>query len=336
MGAYYSQISIEERCELARLLAKGTSYGKIATALGRAPSTIMREVERNGSSREGYQARYAQEQAEARRWRGMRLERDGVLRETVLTYLQQDWSPEQVAGRLAQQAGAPVISHESIYRFIYGQIARTKNYAWRRFLPQGRTARRRHRRNRRSPASFMAQRRPLAERPAAAADRQTPGHWEADLMLFGRSGHAVLTLHERHSRLLLATRTNGKAAEPIASAMRDLLTLVPPDWRQTVTFDNGTEFARHYRLHDLGIQTFFCDTHAPWQKGGIENAIGRLRRALPRKTDLATVTAERFAQLVKAYNHTPRKCLDFQTPAEVFLKQVLHLKCESTFPLSRE
>ena len=266
----------------------------------------------------------------------MRLERDAELRQDVLERLALGWSPEEVSGRLAHDRCAPVISHESIYRFIYGQIARTKDYSWADLLPQGRTARRRRKRSKRSPASFIAHRRPLAERPAAAADRQTPGHWEVDLMLFGRGGQAVLTLHERHSRLLLATRTNGKAAEPIASAMRDLLALVPPDWRQTATFDNGTEFARHYRLHDLGVQTFFCDTRAPWQKGGVENAIGRLRRVLPRKTDLATVSADRFAQLVQAYNHTPRKCLDFQTPTEVFLKQVLHLQCESTFPRARE
>ncbi len=167
-------------------------------------------------------------------------------------------------------------------------------------------------------------------------------------MLFGRGGPAVLTLHERHSRLLMAARAPGKAAEPIASAMCNLLAGLPQAWRQTVTFDNGTEFAdfvadaRHYRLHDLGIQTFFCDTHSPWQKGGIENvffeeaAIGRMRRVLPRKTDLAKVSQERFTQLVQAYNHTPRKCLGFQTPAEVFINQVLHLTCESTFPLSRE
>ena len=155
-------------------------------------------------------------------------------------------------------------------------------------------------------------------------------------MLFGRGGPAVLALHERHSRLLLAARAPGKAADPIASTMCNLLAGLPQAWRQTVTFDNGTEFARHYRLHDLGIQTFFCDTHSPWQKGGIENAIGRMRRVLPRKTDLAEVPDDRFAQLVQAYNHTPRKCLDYQTPAEMFINQALHLKCESTFPCARE
>ena len=336
MGKRYTHFTIEERCEVARLLAAGQSQRKIATALDRAPSTITREVIRNGSGKRGYQARYAQEQALARRWGGGKLERDAALREVVLAYLQCGWSPEQVSGRLAQEAGEPVIAHETIYRFIYGQIARTKDYSWRHYLPRGKSKRGWRGRRGGSPASFIAQRRPLAERPQTAADRQTPGHWEVDLMLFRTYGQAVLTLHERHSRLLIATRPPGKAAEPIATAMHDLFAALPPAWRQTATFDNGTEFARHYRLHDLGMQTFFCDTHSPWQKGGIENAIGRLRRGLPRKTDLAKVSAARFAQLVQAYNHTPRKCLGYQTPAEVFINQVLHLKCESTFRLAPE
>ena len=199
MGTQYSQLSIEERCELARLHTAGHSYRQIAAALDRAPSTIMREVKRNGSRTQGYQAGYADEQAWARRWVGGKLERDAALRKTVLEYLQCGWSPEQVAGHMARDAGGPVISHETIYRFIYGQVARTKDYSWRQYLPRGKAQRRPHRRSGRSPASFIAKRRPLAERPQAAADRQTPGHWEADLMLFGRSGHAVLTLHERHS-----------------------------------------------------------------------------------------------------------------------------------------
>ena len=121
-------------------------------------------------------------------------------------------------------------------------------------------------------------------------------------------------------------------AETIAS----LLGPLPPAFRQTITFDNGTEFARHYELHDLGIKTFFCDTYSPWQKGGVENAIGRLRRFLPGKTDLAELSEERFTEVVLAYNNTPRKCLGYRTSAEVFESQVLHFKCESTFPLARE
>ena len=253
----------------------------------------------------------------------------------MLAHLAQGWSPEQVAGRLAVEAGRGVISHESIYRFLYRQLARTKDYGWRHYLPRARWKRGWRGRKGGSPASFMALRRPLAERPQSAADRRTPGHWEADLMLFRTYGQVVLTLHERHSRLLLALRPPGKASRPIASALAHLLGQVPPAWRRTVTFDNGTEFARHYRLHELGIETFFCDTHSPWQKGGVENAIGRLRRTLPRKTDLAAVPQERFTQLIQAYNNTPRKCLAYRTPAEIFGDSVLHLKCESTPGLAR-
>ena len=332
MGRRYTHLTIEERCDVARRHAAGASIRQIAAGLDRAPSTIARELKRNGSRTLGYQPRYAEQQARARRWRGPKLDRDPVLRAQVLGRLQQGWSPEQVAGRLARDTGHRVISHETIYRFIDAQIRRTKDYTWRHFLPQGRSKRGRRSRKALSPAAFMAHRRPISERPAAAAARHAPGHWEADLMLFRLYGQAILTLHERHSRLLLAVRPPGKAAAPIAQALTDLLAPLPPAWRQTVTFDNGTEFARHYDLHALGIATFFCDPYAPWQKGGIENAIGRLRRTLPRKTDLATLSATRFTQLVQAYNNTPRKCLGYQTPAEVFWNRLLHLKCESTSP----
>ena len=336
MGRHYAQLGIEDRCELARLHAQGRSLRQIAASLDRAPSTIARELKRNSSRQQGYRPRYAQEQAHARRWRGARLDRDTTLREQVLARLKQGWSPEQIAGRFRRDKRQAVISHETIYRFIYAQTTRTKqSHTWRHLLPRAKWKRGRRRR-RCSPAALIQHRRPLEERPASATDRQTPGHWEADLMLFRTYGQAVLTVHERHSRLLLAVRPPGKAAAPIAQALARLLGPLPAPWRQTVTFDNGTEFARHHTLHALGLETFFCDTHAPWQKGGVENAIGRLRRGLPRKTDLATVSGTRFTELVQLYNNTPRKCLDYQTPAEVFWNDVLHFKCESTFPPSRE
>ena len=336
MGQVYAQLNLEDRCELARLHAQGCSLRQIAATLDRAPSTIARELKRNTSRQQGYRPGYAQEQARARRWGGARLDRDAALRAQVLARLKQGWSPEQIAGRLRREAGKTVLSHETIYRFIYAQTTRTKaGRAWRHFLPRAKWHRGRRRR-RRSPAALIQGRRPLTERPATATDRQTPGHWEADLMLFRTYGQAVLTVHERHSRLLLAVRPPGKAATPIAAALARLLGPLPAPWRQTVTFDNGTEFARHQALHALGLETFFCDTHAPWQQGGVENAIGRLRRGLPRKTDLATVSHTRFTELVQLYNNTPRKCLDYQTPAEIFWHDVLHFKCESTFPLARE
>jgi IS30 family transposase len=151
-------------------------------------------------------------------------------------------------------------------------------------------------------------------------------------MLFTSRKQAILTLHERHTRLLIATRIPGKKAEPVAGVIKEILAPLPPEWRQTVTFDNGSEFAYHYDLHALDIETFFCDTYSPWQKGGVENAIGRMRRTLPRKTDLAAITNHRFIELIQAYNNTPRKCLDFRTPAELFWNKLLHFKCESILP----
>ncbi len=336
MGREYKQIAIEERCEIARLQADGSSIRQIAAGLDRAPSTIARELRRNSSRKSGYQPVYADQQSRARRWSGSKLDRYDDLRQLVLSRLEQGWSPEQVSGRLARENGRQVVSYETIYRFIYAQIARNKDYSWRHLLPRGKSRRGWRGRRGGSPASFIRLRRPLSERPDQAGDRSTPGHWEADLMLFAIYGQAVLTLHERRLRLTIAVRLPGKAAGPVAKAMKKILAPFPPQWRQTVTFDNGTEFAHHYELHALGIETFFCDTYSPWQKGGVENAIGRMRRTLPRKTDLATLSADRFIQLVQAYNNTPRKCLDYQTPAELFHKQVLHFGCESTFPPARE
>ena len=334
MGRHYKQLSLEDRCEIARLQANGGSIREIAAALDRAPSSVAREIRRNRGREIGYRPGYAQEQARARRWTGCRLEREPGLRRAVLERLARGWSPEQVAGRLAREAGHTVISYESIYRFVYAQIARTKDYGWRCYLPRGKSRRGFRGRRGGSSASFIEGRVSVAERPPDAADRTTAGHWEGDLMLFSRYGQAVLTIHERKSRLLLATRPPNKAARGIAHRLLRLFANLPPALRKTITFDNGTEFARHQALHRLAIKTFFCDPYAPWQKGGIENAIGRMRRFIPRKTDLATLSSKRFKALVGAYNNTPRKCLDFKTPAESF-SEVLHFECESTSPLPR-
>jgi len=336
MGHRYKQLNIEERCEISRLSSLGCSIRQIASALDRSPSTVAREMKRNISKQSGYKPAYADQQSRARRWTGSKLDRDIILRQIVLSRLKQGWSPEQVCGWLALGSGQPVISYETIYRFIYAQIARHKDYSWRHYLPRGKSKRGWRGRKGGSSASFIAHRRPLCERPVEANDRQTPGHWEADLMLFTSRKQAILTLHERHTRLLIAVRIPGKQAEPIAKSIKEILAPLPSSWRQTVTFDNGTEFARHHDLHALKIETFFCDTYSPWQKGGVENAIGRMRRSLPRKIDLATLTDDHFTKLIQAYNNTPRKCLDFRTPAEVFWEKLLHFKCESIFPFSRE
>jgi len=328
----YGQLSLEERCTIARLREAGQSCRKIAAALDRSASTICREMKRNHGAQVGYQPVYASDQAWARRWRGSRLARLPDLRELVLERLAQGHSPEQVAGRLRLEQGRAVLSAESIYRFIYAQIRRTDNTDWRNYLPR-RKYKRGYRRPRKqtSPLRLIPQRVPLAERPAEIAQRCSGGHWEADLMLFSRPGDVLLVAQERASRLLLISRQNSKAAAPIVEQLqRDFRTL-PEPLRQTVTFDNGAEFSHHHRLQTgLHMQTYFCDTHAPWQKGGIENAIGRLRRLLPRKIHPSLLTKTRIASLTKRYNHTPRKCLGFKTPAEIFSSLLLHFQCEST------
>jgi IS30 family transposase len=331
MVRHYGQLSLDERCTIAHLYKDGQSIGKIAANLGRASSTVSRELKRNSGTQVGYRPGYAHEQARARRWTGSRLERDAGLRGLVLGQLQRGWSPEQIAGRLRQQNAATTISHESIYRFIYAQVRRTNDGAWRHYLPRGRSRRRPPGRRRRSSDDLIKRRVSIDLRPSAVDRRTTFGHWEADLMMFATPGHAILVAHERKSRITLLARQPGKAAQHAADQLLDWFTPLQPGLRKSVTFDNGTEFARHHLLNDqLDIPTYFCDPHSPWQKGSVENTIGRLRRYLPRKTNLDTLEPSSLDILIAAHNNTPRKCLDFKTPAEVFSAKLLHFKREST------
>jgi IS30 family transposase len=253
-----------------------------------------------------------------RRWDGrFKLARQPDLRNSVGKSLAMGHSPEQIAGRLALEHGRVIISHESIYRFIYHRAAQ-KDY-WHRLLP--RRKRRRGHRPGRSPASLIKQRRSITERPAEVEGRGTPGHWEADFMLFARCGQGLLVLHERQTRFSKVKHPVDRKAVLTARTIARQLGKLPQAMRKTISFDNGNEFAEHHRLHKtLGVQTFFCDPHSPWQKGGVENSIGRLRRSLPRKTDLKLITAADLKRHVQRLNDTPRKCLDFKTPAEAFSK----------------
>lgn len=329
MGQAYDHLTLEERCELARRRQAGEPLRQIAAALGRAPSSLSRELKRNGAPKAAYKPVLAGELSKARRWRGSRLACDEILQGQVLEHLAAGWSPEQVCGRMERERGRRVISHESIYRFIYAQIRRTNDFSWRRYLPRAKFKRGRRVGKGGSPALHIKDRVSIHERPDAAQDRQLAGHWEADFMLFSRYGQNVLVLHERTSRLTLVAAPPNRMAEPTAQRLGDWLAPLPAQLRLSLTFDNGTEFAAHWRLAErLGLATYFCDPHSPWQKGGVENAIGRLRRFLPRKTNLDTLDLDDILWLNGTYNHTPRKCLGFQTPAEVFA--LLHFECEST------
>ena len=337
MGNCYGQLSLNERIEIYRFHREGRSARWIARFLGRSGSTVSRELRRNSVRTRawpgGYDADRAHRLAERRRCWDCRfkLARQPDLRRLVRDRLAMGWSPEQIAGRLAREQRRTVISHESIYRYIYHRSAQ-KDY-WHRLLPRAKSRRGRLGRRGGSPIRFFKEYRSIAERPPNVAARSSFGHWEADLMLFARYGQAVLITHERRSRLLLISRQPNKAAGPVARSLLGQFTALPANLRQTCTFDNGTEFAEHWRLSKaIGMRTFFCDPHAPWQKGGIENAIGRLRRALPRKTDLALCSDSALNAYVRNYNNTPRKCLAFRTPAEVFSKtlKTLHFNRETT------
>jgi len=343
MAKTYKQFSLSERIELYRMRKEGRSMRAIAAALGRSASTISRELERNSQPTKAWSQGYEPVRAEAlrerrRRWDArFKLARDAKLRAHVRERLVAGWTPEQIAGELRREQGHCIISHESIYRFIYHR-SEQKDY-WHRLLPRRKSRRGRLGKRGGSPVEHIQERISIQQRPAEVASRTSPGHWEGDLMLFARYGQAILVTHERKSRLLLLRRQPNKQAAPVAHGLMRQFGALPKALRRTLTIDNGTEFAHHYRLpRELGMATYFCDTHAPWQKGGIENAIGRMRRRLPRKTDLAALSARQLDHVVAAYNHTPRKCLGFQTPAQVFCEhlKLLHFKRESTFPPARE
>src|SRR6476661_6799573 len=310
MAEQYNQLTLEDRCAIARLHEDGQSRRQIAAALDRSPSTISRELKRNHGRQIGYQPAYAQEQTRARRWTGSKLERDEALRSLVLDYLTRGWSPEQVAGRLRQQKAMTTVSHETIYRFIYAQIRRTQNWHWRLYLPRAKSRRGYRGRSGGSPVLHIKHRISITKRPVYINARRQPGHWEADYLLFSRYGQSVLVAQERSSRFILLAKPTSRKAKPTAAQLRTWFSPLPPKLRRTLTQDNGTEFALHHKLRDaLGINTFFCNPHSPWQKGGIENANGRVRRFLPRKAEPGALEPTPLRRLADRLNDTPRRCL---------------------------
>jgi len=216
MGQHYGQLSLDERCEIARLHAAGCSRRSIAEALGRDPATISRELKRNTRRDVGYKPANAQRKADERCWKGARLDRDEALREEVLAALKRGWSPEQVAGWLGSNAGRRIISHETIYRFIYAQMRRSNDGAWRNYLPRAKARRGRRGKKGGSAVKTFKNRVSIDERPVSAASRRNSGHWEADLMAFSKYGQNILVAHERRSRLLLlaCARASPSTTEP--------------------------------------------------------------------------------------------------------------------------
>jgi transposase, IS30 family len=335
MGNRYSHLSLDDRCRIACLQEAGYSLCQIAASLGRTPSTISREIDRNSGNTVGYKPSWADDLAWSRRWRGSKLERQPTLRHHVLQHLAMGWSPEQVAGRLTRDKVSPRISHESIYRFIHAQIARTKDGSWRLYLHQGKS-RRGWGRRKISQTHRIKDRVCISKRPAYIERRKQIGHWEADLLHPQKSGACVLVAIERATLFVHLAKQDGKYAKPVTDQLNTWFQTMPSNLRRTLTQDNGPEFALHHHLHPLGLKTYFCKPHHPWEKGSVENMNGRLRRYIPLGTDPESFSNQDLIQLADRINNTPRKRLGFRTPAELFLPKLkpLHFKCESTKPNS--
>ncbi|MCK5555419.1 MAG: IS30 family transposase, partial [Alphaproteobacteria bacterium] len=268
-----------------RLHVNGITIRKIAKQLGRSPSTISRELKRNSKVTKQWTGSYKPIRADhlalrRRRWDGrFKLTRQPALRALVRNLLIMGWSPEQIAGRLAREHSFTVISHESIYRFIYHRTAQ-KDY-WHRLLPRARFRRGKHSRRVDYALNHLKNRRSVHDKTTEERNRSNTGHWEADLMLFGRHGQAVLVNYDRKSRLVMATRQN-KSSQITCRNLKNMVEDLPRSHRKTMTFDNGTEFAKHHILEQqTSMKSYFCDIRSPWQKGGVENSIGRLLRLLP-------------------------------------------------------
>ena len=319
MGKHYGQLDLDERIELCRHHDAGKALSEIARIMGRHRSTIGRELRRNRLPKSGYKPASADRIALSRCRRCSRIERLSPLRDHIGDHLAMGWSPEQIAGRLRLEGSEHRVSHESIYRYIYRPKVRSKKLH--RYLARAKTTRGRRYFKRRREA--IPGRRSIHERGQYIDNRSEFGHWEGDLMQFRTQRGNLVTLVERQTRLTLARGLRSKTAEATAVKLTGLFAGLPEAARRSITFDNGSEFAEHHKLEkDLGMLTFFCDPHSPWQRGSIENANGILRRDLPRKTDFTDYSEADIQDIVWANNTTPRKCLGYLTPAEAFLHQL--------------
>jgi transposase, IS30 family len=315
-----------EREEISRGLVAGESFRAIARRLGRAASTISREVGRNGGRAE-YRAHRGRRSAwdRARRPRPTRLAANPRLRAEVETRLLLRWSPAQIAHwlRLTHPDEPELwVSHETIYRALYIQGRGALRRELAACLRTGRARRRGL-----AAASGQGRNRAMvliSERPAEVSDRAVPGHWEGDLVI-GRAGtSAIATLVERRTRyVLLAALPGGRTAAEVRDALVERIIDLPAHLRRSLTWDQGHEMADHVRFSvDTGVAVYFCDPHSPWQRGTNENTNGLLRQYLPRSVDLRTVSQAELDAIAAELNNRPRQTLGWRSPSEAFAEAV--------------
>ncbi|HEY0660491.1 MAG TPA: IS30 family transposase [Lysobacter sp.] len=320
-------LSLAEREEISRGVVSGQSIRSIAAALGRAPSTVSRELRRNGES-SGYRASLADQAAwdRARRPKTCKLARHRALARQVAAKLQRRWSPQQIAGwlkRLHPDDASGQVSHETIYRTLFIQARGALKQELLAYLRRTRAMRRsRHHTQKADSHGRINDTVSIRERPAAVEDRAVPGHWEGDL-LFGSHHSQIATLVERQTRYVMLVKVAGKDTETVIDALIKNARRLPKELYRSLTWDRGKEMADHRRFTlATDIQVYFCDPQHPWQRGSNENTNGLLRQYFPKGMDLSPISQAKLDAVARELNGRPRKTLGYETPAERFQQTV--------------
>ncbi len=320
-------LSIAEREEISRGVVAGYSLRFIAAALDRSPSTVSREIKRNGGRRQ-YRACKADEAAwdRAHRAKRCKLAKNPALARIVAEKLQLEWSPDQIAGWLKStypDDESYQVSHETIYKSLFVQTRGVLKKELIQYLRKPRAMRRsRHHTQKTKDHGRIKNTVSIRERPAEVEDRAVPGHWEGDL-LCGSNNSQIATLVERHSRLVMLVRVPSKDTKTVIDALIRQAHKLPRELYKSLTWDRGKEVADHQRFSlDTGIKVYFCDPQSPWQRGSNENTNGLLRQYFPKGMDLSNVHQNRLNAVARRLNERPRKTLQYRTPAERFAQCV--------------
>ncbi len=316
-------LTLAEREEISRGIVAECSIGSIASALGRAPSTVSREINRNGGTRR-YRATAADKRAwaEALRPKTCKLARHPRLRQAVARKLKRNWAPEQIAGWLKRSypdEEAYHVSHETIYRSLFVQARGVLKKELMQHLRTGRPIRRsRHATAKADSRGQIPDMVSIRERPASVEDRAVPGHWEGDLIA-GSHNTYVATLVERHTRYVMLAKVANKDTETVIDALIKQANKLPRELYRSLTWDRGKELTDHKRFTlATDIKVYFCDPRSPWQRGSNENTNRLLRQYFPKRTDLSVHSQAHLNWVARELNERPRKTLDFETPAERF------------------
>jgi len=316
-------LSLAEREEISRGIASDLSLRAIALQLGRAPSTISREVKRNGG-RDHYRASSAEQLTwdRAHRPKHCKLADSPFLRRTISAKLRLGWAPQQIAGWLKRTYPGDEtkhVSHETIYRSLFIQARGVLKKELFQYLRTQRTIRRSKQATLKN--SGLGQIKNMAsirQRPASVEDRALPGHWEGDLIAGSKNSY-IATLVERHTRYVMLAKVKNKDTESVINALIKQSKKLPNELYKSLTWDRGKELADHQRFSlATNIDVYFCDPHSPWQRGSNENTNGLLRQYFPKGTDLALHSQAKLNAVARQLNERPRQTLDFETPVERF------------------